>query len=159
DFIGIAPSRTPEEPRRSGRGGKGVAPQGPQRSHPGAWKPRPSGRGGRPRDHQPLLGVLVGQVAKRLGEPDGLIVFDPSSFPKRGTHSVGVKRQWCGHWGKVDNSLLAFNALLWYYLFSVLCNHKIFLMSARLSRRFSCMVLQRLLLLHTVRMTWRWFPR
>jgi hypothetical protein len=25
-----------------------VAPQGPQRSHPGAWKPRPSGRGGRP---------------------------------------------------------------------------------------------------------------
>src|SRR6266516_7422026 len=27
----------------------------------------------------------------------------PSSFPKRGTHSVGVKRQWCGHRGKVDN--------------------------------------------------------
>jgi len=32
-----------------------------------------------------------------------LIAFDPSSFPKRGTHSVGVKRQWCGHRGKVDN--------------------------------------------------------
>jgi len=29
--------------------------------------------------------------------------FDPSSFPKRGTHSVGVKRQWCGHRGKIDN--------------------------------------------------------
>jgi SRSO17 transposase len=41
-------------------------------------------------------------VAKRLGEPDGIIAFDPSSFPKRGTHSVGVKRQWCGHRGKVD---------------------------------------------------------
>jgi SRSO17 transposase len=38
-----------------------------------------------------------------LGEPDGIIAFDPSSFPKRGTHSVGVKRQWCGHRGKVDN--------------------------------------------------------
>ena len=25
-----------------------MAPQGPQRSHSGAWKPRPSGRGGRP---------------------------------------------------------------------------------------------------------------
>src|SRR5687768_7602746 len=37
------------------------------------------------------------------GESDGIIAFDPSSFPKRGTHSVGVKRQWCGHRGKVDN--------------------------------------------------------
>jgi SRSO17 transposase len=42
-------------------------------------------------------------VVDRLGEPDGIIAFDPSSFPKRGTHSVGVKRQWCGHRGKVDN--------------------------------------------------------
>jgi len=53
--------------------------------------------------HRPLIQVLVGQVADRLGEPDGIIAFDPSSFPKRGTHSVGVKRQWCGHRGKVDN--------------------------------------------------------
>ncbi len=56
-----------------------------------------------PWDYRPLLQVLVGQVADRLGEPDGIIAFDPSSFPKRGTHSVGVKRQWCGHRGKVDN--------------------------------------------------------
>ena len=42
-------------------------------------------------------------MVERLGEPDGIIAFDPSSFPKRGTHSVGVKRQWCGHRGKVDN--------------------------------------------------------
>jgi SRSO17 transposase len=56
-----------------------------------------------PWDHRPLVTVLVGQVVERLGEPDGIIAFDPSSFPKRGTHSVGVKRQWCGHRGKVDN--------------------------------------------------------
>ncbi len=56
-----------------------------------------------PWDHRPLLTVLVGQVAERLGEPDGIIAFDPSSFPKCGTHSVGVKRQWCGHRDKVDN--------------------------------------------------------
>jgi SRSO17 transposase len=56
-----------------------------------------------PWDHRPLIQVLVGQVVERLGEPDGIIAFDPSSFPKRGTHSVGVKRQWCGHRGKVDN--------------------------------------------------------
>ena len=56
-----------------------------------------------PWDHRPLVNVLVGQVAERLGDPEGVIAFDPSSFPKRGTHSVGVKRQWCGHRGKVDN--------------------------------------------------------
>jgi SRSO17 transposase len=57
-------------------------------------------------DHRPLVQVLVGEVevVERLGEPDGIIAFDPSSFPKRGTYSVGVKRQWCGHRGKVDNS-------------------------------------------------------
>jgi SRSO17 transposase len=56
-----------------------------------------------PWDHRPFVTVLVSQVAKRLGEPDGVIAFDPSRFPKRGTHSVGVKRQWCSHRGKVDN--------------------------------------------------------
>jgi SRSO17 transposase len=53
-------------------------------------------------DHRPLITVLVGEVVARLSEPDGIIAFDPSSFPKRGTHSVGVKRQWCGHRGTVD---------------------------------------------------------
>src|SRR5712691_6316015 len=43
-----------------------------------------------PWDHRPLITVLVGEVVERLGEPDGIIAFDPSSFPKRGTHSVGV---------------------------------------------------------------------
>jgi len=56
-----------------------------------------------PWDHRPLIEVLVPQVACRLGQLDGVIAFDPSSFPKRGTHSVGVKHQWCGHRGKVDN--------------------------------------------------------
>jgi hypothetical protein len=56
-----------------------------------------------PWEHRPLVAVLVGQVAARLGEPDGIIAFDPSSFPKRGTHSVGVTRQWCSHRGKVDH--------------------------------------------------------
>ena len=56
-----------------------------------------------PWDHGPLVSVLVGEVAQHLGQPDGVIAFDPSSLPKRGTHSVGVKRQWCGHRGKVDN--------------------------------------------------------
>src|SRR5215510_10693818 len=32
-------------------------------------------------DHRPLIKVLVGQGVERLGEPDGVIAFDPSSFP------------------------------------------------------------------------------
>jgi SRSO17 transposase len=56
-----------------------------------------------PWDHRPLVQVLVREVIERLGVPDGISAFDPSSFPKRGTHSVGVKRQWCSHRGKVDN--------------------------------------------------------
>jgi len=56
-----------------------------------------------PWDHRPLIEVLVPHVVHRLGQPDGIIAFDPSSFPKRGPHSVGGKRQWGGHRGKVDN--------------------------------------------------------
>ena len=34
-----------------------------------------------PWDHRPLIEVLVPQVACRLGQPDGIIAFDPSSLP------------------------------------------------------------------------------
>lgn len=54
-------------------------------------------------DHRPLLTELTRQVADRLGEPDGVLIVDPSAFPKKGTASVGVARQWCGRLGKVDN--------------------------------------------------------
>jgi SRSO17 transposase len=56
-----------------------------------------------PWEHQPLLDELAIQVGKELGEPDAVLVFDPSGFPKKGNHSVGVARQWCGRLGKVDN--------------------------------------------------------
>jgi len=54
-------------------------------------------------DHGPLLAELARQVGAELGEPDAVLVFDPSAFPKKGTASVGVARQWCGRLGKVDN--------------------------------------------------------
>ena len=49
-----------------------------------------------PWEHQPLVDELAIQVGKELGEADGVLVFDPSGFPKKGDHSVGVARQWCG---------------------------------------------------------------
>jgi SRSO17 transposase len=52
---------------------------------------------------RPLLTELARQVGAELGEDDGVLVFDPSAFPKKGTESVGVQRQWCGRLGKVEN--------------------------------------------------------
>src|SRR3954468_5009288 len=54
-------------------------------------------------DHRPLNHELASQVGRELGAPDGVIVFDPSGFPKKGNASVGVQRQWLGRLGKVDN--------------------------------------------------------
>ena len=42
-------------------------------------------------------------VDKTLGEEDGVWIVDGSGFPKKGEHSVGVARQWCGQLGKIEN--------------------------------------------------------
>ena len=56
-----------------------------------------------PWDAQLWLAELARQVGQQLGSPDGVLVFDPSAFPKKGNASVGVQRQWCGRLGKLDN--------------------------------------------------------
>src|ERR1700735_2227814 len=39
--------------------------------------------------HRPLVTELARQIGAELGEPDGVLVFDPSAFAKKGTESVG----------------------------------------------------------------------
>lgn len=56
-----------------------------------------------PWQDRPLIGELAQQIGRDLGEPDGVLVFDPSAFKKQGKDSVGVARQWCGRLGKIDN--------------------------------------------------------
>jgi SRSO17 transposase len=54
-------------------------------------------------DDQAVLGELRRHVREELGDPQAVFILDPSSFPKKGTASCGVGRQWCGRLGKVDN--------------------------------------------------------
>lgn len=78
-------------------------------------------------DHRPLLMELARQVGEDLGEEDGVIVFDPSGFPKRGKQSVGVARQWCGRLGKVDNCQVAVYMAYVSRLDQVLVNTRLYL--------------------------------
>ncbi len=42
-------------------------------------------------------------VQEYLGEEDGLVIMDGTGFPRKGTESVGLARQYCNETGKVDN--------------------------------------------------------
>jgi SRSO17 transposase len=57
-------------------------------------------------DDEAVLAELRRHVAEELGDPRAVLVLDPSAFPKKGTASCGVARQWCGRLGKVDNCQL-----------------------------------------------------
>jgi SRSO17 transposase len=51
--------------------------------------------------------LLLAEIRKHVGEvwndPNGVLFGDGSAFAKKGDHSCGVKRQYCGRLGKVEN--------------------------------------------------------
>jgi len=55
----------------------------------------------------PLRDELGTWVDAELGSHEGVLIFDEGSFPKCGTKSVGVARQYCGATGKLDNCQVA----------------------------------------------------
>lgn len=54
-------------------------------------------------EDEEVLAEMQRHMVEEFGDPNGVIIIDPSTFPKRGTESVGVERQWCGRLGKTDN--------------------------------------------------------
>jgi SRSO17 transposase len=56
-----------------------------------------------PWDHQQVLQRYRAHLAATFASPEGIFLFDDVSFPKQGTHSVGVQRQYCGALGKKAN--------------------------------------------------------
>jgi SRSO17 transposase len=60
-----------------------------------------------PWDEHAVLKRYRARLAQTFARSEGVFLFDDVSFPKQGTHSVGVQRQYCGALGKKANCQVA----------------------------------------------------
>lgn len=60
-----------------------------------------------PWDERAVLRRYRAHLGRTFADPNGIFLFDDVSFPKQGTHSVGVQRQYCGALGKKANCQVA----------------------------------------------------
>lgn len=60
-----------------------------------------------PWDVDALLDLSREYAMEHLADPGAILVADPTGFPKKGTKSVGVQRQYSGTLGRIDNCQIA----------------------------------------------------
>lgn len=58
-------------------------------------------------DQERLRDKLQQTIARDHADPDAIGIVDETAHPKKGKHTAGVKRQWCGNTGKVDNCVVS----------------------------------------------------
>jgi SRSO17 transposase len=56
-----------------------------------------------PWDDAQMKRLYQARVLNTFSDPEGMLTIDGSDFVKKGTHSAGVARQYCGRLGKVEN--------------------------------------------------------
>jgi len=79
-------------------------------------------------DHRAVLDQVAQEADHWLGgTQDSCLLIDESGFAKKGKHSVGVKRQWCGRLGKVDNCQVGVFAALGKGHLSTLIDERLYL--------------------------------
>jgi SRSO17 transposase len=54
-------------------------------------------------DDEQVMAELRRHIVEEIGDAQAVIVIDATTFPKTGTESCGVARQWCGRLGKQEN--------------------------------------------------------
>ncbi len=66
-------------------------------------------------------------VARDHGHPRAIGIIDESGNPKKGKHTCGVQRQWCGNTGKLDNCVVAVHLAYAFNDFQCLLDSDLFL--------------------------------
>ena len=89
-------------------------------------------------DGPDVLEELRQHVAEVLGDADAVLIVDETGFPKKGTKSVGVARQYAGTLGRVDNCQVGVFIDYCSTKGHVLCDRRLFIPASWFEDRSRC---------------------
>src|SRR5512147_2568595 len=79
-------------------------------------------------EERAVLDQVAREANRYVGGPlDSSLILDESGCPKKGKHSAGVARQWCGQLGKVENCQVGVFAALGRGAEATLIDERLFL--------------------------------